>query len=1053
MSHRAQIALGDFLGPQMDAKITNTRISLDSERNLAIEADGVTIRDQATGRDIGSLTTVKLGVRALKLIQGQVEVSRIEINDATIDLTRMDQKSIDPLAAFRNDKGQLVGPPLVLGIFKQTAIAINAVSRSANQQVSLNNIALKIGSSAAPETVHLNSLEIVHATSGYLQTSGRASWKTTAFQIKGTLYDANRFTYEIAEFPVVFVPNIGIKEPDGTATEARLKTGIKIRLDGSTDGPVKVIRSQVDLSNLVINTGRNRLLSGSAGLRLELRSDVNKVEVLPSFIRMGSNFTEFNGAIDAESGNDEKNYRFEFVTSRASLKPQNSPEPAVDISGQVKGIFDPSTKTANLSEVGLRTLSGELYGQGSLTFIGTSPRAIFGLRIPKMSVSHAKQIWPMNVAYSARAWVFDHVFGGAFTDSTIDFNIPEGRYGGALQGPLLSSEEMQADFKVSGARIDVLGDLPPLRDAMGSIRVRGANTEIDLESATAFIGNGQTTTVSNGKLLIPYERGKPTIANLDVTVSGEATAVAAIAAREPVNAMRKAPFAIDDLSGSVVAKIKANFPLKKDAAKTDTTWSSDITLKSVSLKKSFDGQTMTEANGTVLASNEAFTLQADAKLNGIPAKIKLKQSLRDDSGKRDLSVQLELNEKARSKLTPGLNSYVKGPIYVDLETGSSSARQVTVDLTKASISLDFAGWSKGVGVPAVATFAMATDEGRTILKDFELSGDSFAMRGTASLDKNGLASADLSTVKLVRGDNVAAKINRTKNGYSIKINGASLDVRALVKKVTGSFDSAVESVGSAAISVAANIDKVTGFNSEGMTNLKMAYSGRGSRVDSLKITAKTDNGGAVTVENSQEGGQRQVQIQSADAGSILRFFDYYDKMRGGSINVALASSGKGPLRGSIDARNFTLVNEPRMRSLVGGKPSDGGPSLKDAVKKDIDVSTVKFSRGSANIVKGDNSLALDNGILRGDLIGLAFRGVAYDKASNINLSGTFMPAYGLNRIFGEIPLLGLILGNGEERGLIGITFKLSGKAKAPQLTVNPISIIAPGIFRQIFEFR
>jgi hypothetical protein len=69
------------------------------------------------------------------------------------------------------------------------------------------------------------------------------------------------------------------------------------------------------------------------------------------------------------------------------------------------------------------------------------------------------------------------------------------------------------------------------------------------------------------------------------------------------------------------------------------------------------------------------------------------------------------------------------------------------------------------------------------------------------------------------------------------------------------------------------------------------------------------------------------------------------------------------------------------------------------------------------------------------------------------MTGTFMPAYGLNRIFGEIPLLGQLLGNGEERGLIGITFRLSGKAKKPQLSVNPISLIAPGIFRQIFEFR
>ena len=69
------------------------------------------------------------------------------------------------------------------------------------------------------------------------------------------------------------------------------------------------------------------------------------------------------------------------------------------------------------------------------------------------------------------------------------------------------------------------------------------------------------------------------------------------------------------------------------------------------------------------------------------------------------------------------------------------------------------------------------------------------------------------------------------------------------------------------------------------------------------------------------------------------------------------------------------------------------------------------------------------------------------------MTGTFLPAYGLNRIFGEIPLIGEILGNGRDKGLIGITFKLSGAAKSPELTVNPISLVAPGIFRQIFEFQ
>jgi hypothetical protein len=73
--------------------------------------------------------------------------------------------------------------------------------------------------------------------------------------------------------------------------------------------------------------------------------------------------------------------------------------------------------------------------------------------------------------------------------------------------------------------------------------------------------------------------------------------------------------------------------------------------------------------------------------------------------------------------------------------------------------------------------------------------------------------------------------------------------------------------------------------------------------------------------------------------------------------------------------------------------------------------------------------------------------------SIMDMTGTFMPAYGLNRIFGELPLIGVLLGNGRDRGLLGITFKLNGPFNQPKLTINPLSIIAPGVFRSIFEFQ
>jgi hypothetical protein len=79
--------------------------------------------------------------------------------------------------------------------------------------------------------------------------------------------------------------------------------------------------------------------------------------------------------------------------------------------------------------------------------------------------------------------------------------------------------------------------------------------------------------------------------------------------------------------------------------------------------------------------------------------------------------------------------------------------------------------------------------------------------------------------------------------------------------------------------------------------------------------------------------------------------------------------------------------------------------------------------------------------------------VVRDSNGRMDMTGTFMPAYGLNSLFGQLPIIGAILGNGRDRGLLGITFKMVGSFEAPKLTVNPLSLIAPGVFRNIFEFE
>jgi hypothetical protein len=98
-------------------------------------------------------------------------------------------------------------------------------------------------------------------------------------------------------------------------------------------------------------------------------------------------------------------------------------------------------------------------------------------------------------------------------------------------------------------------------------------------------------------------------------------------------------------------------------------------------------------------------------------------------------------------------------------------------------------------------------------------------------------------------------------------------------------------------------------------------------------------------------------------------------------------------------------------------------------------------------------ISIDDAALRGPMLGATATGTVNIPGKKMALSGTLIPAFGLNNIAGAIPIIGTILGGGRDEGLVGITYKLFGPIDGPKLAMNPISAIAPGIFRKIFEYR
>ena len=233
-----------------------------------------------------------------------------------------------------------------------------------------------------------------------------------------------------------------------------------------------------------------------------------------------------------------------------------------------------------------------------------------------------------------------------------------------------------------------------------------------------------------------------------------------------------------------------------------------------------------------------------------------------------------------------------------------------------------------------------------------------------------------------------------------------------------------------------------GFGGEALSDVTLKYSGAGGQVGGLTLAGLSRSGGRVQIENASSDGERRISASSQDAGALLRFLNIYGRVEGGTLQLSLA--GDKTLSGRLDIRGFSVVDEPKLRSLVSSPPPGSDRSLGQATNAKIDTSRVKFDRGYAELERGKGTLRIANGVLRGPLIGTTFQGTAYDENNRMDMTGTFMPAYGLNSIFGDIPVLGAFLGNGRDGGLIGLTYRLRGDVKSPKLEVNPSIGDRPG---------
>ena len=695
------------------------------------------------------------------------------------------------------------------------------------------------------------------------------------------------------------------------------------------------------------------------------------------------------------------------------------------------------------SEVGNADLGIAL--TGSLDFSGDDPRVALGIASTPMSVAALKRLWPVTAAPKVRAWVEDHILAGTIERLDISTNAPWSTL--RSSGPPVPDDGLLIQIAGHGAEVRPVEGLPAIRDADVNVRVSGRTAVINVGRGNVEVSPGRKLSITNGVFEVPDTFPKAPPAKARFRLDGSVPAAAELLGLERLREYSGAPLDPATSRGTLTAQVALALPLKEDLAPGSSLYTINLDIANFAAERMVMGQKVEAALLKVSANNQGHWIRGDVKINGVPAALDYRKP-RD--GDADVRIQATLDDSARSKFGFDLGGFVTGPVPIKLN-GRVPAQEgegrfaIEADLTQAKVDNLLPGWSKAPGRSGRATFTLVNKPTLSRFEDLVIEGSGVSVKGTVEVDSSSeVLSANFPVFGLSDGDKTTLKAERGPDGtLRVTMRGDVFDGRGFVKStMTGPTGSKPKP--DKDIDLDVKIGTVAGFHGETLRGLDLRVSRRAGVITSLALNAKLGRNAPLVgdVRGRGNNGRQVVFIETSDAGAFFRFNDIYPKIVGGEMWFALDphSADLAPQEGILNIRDFAVRGEAALDRVAAAPQQPGGPPP-----------GVDFSRLRVDFTRSLGRFTVRDGLLKGPAIGGTVDGYIDYHRDDVRMRGTFVPLYGLNNMFGQIPIVGLFLG-GSNEGLLGVTYEVVGPPSAPVLRVNPISAVAPGLLRKFFEF-
>jgi hypothetical protein len=703
--------------------------------------------------------------------------------------------------------------------------------------------------------------------------------------------------------------------------------------------------------------------------------------------------------------------------------------------------FDTEKRRVLLTQADISNGEIGVAGTASIDY-AAEPRLTLGFAGTPMSASALKRIWPTLIVPEVREWVIARVERGSLQRIEIGINSPVHNL--SRRGPPIPDDGLAVNILASGVTLHPVDELPSVRDADLKAHVTGRTATVTIGQGIADTPAGRKLNISDFVFEVPDMAPKPAPARVKFRIDSPVPAAAEILASDRLSEFSGTLIDPNSSKGTVSALVTLGLPIKRELTKADTTYGITADLTGFAADHLVMSQKL-EANALkVVANNAGYQVKGDVKINGQPASLDYRKPSEGDA---DIKLQATLDDASRARLGLDLGPAISGaiPIKVTGKIGTDSRVGVDADLTALKLDNILPGWVKLPGKSSHAVFNVVQKPQSTRFEDIVIDGVGVSIKGSLEVDQNAdLINANFPTYSPSEGDKTSLKADRGPDGVlKVTMRGDVFDGRGFLRSaILGKDTDPKTKSKNVDLDLDLKLGAVAGYFGEALRSVDIKLSRRNGVIKSFALNGKLGRDTPLTGDlRGRAQGRDVIYLETNDAGAFFRFADTYSKVIGGQLQLAMdpPMAEPGAREGLISLRDFSIKGEAALDRLAAGGP----PGVENGIS---------FSALRLEFTRQNGQLTIREGVVKGPMIGGTILG-SIDADSQIRMSGTFIPMYGLNNIFGQIPIVGLFLGGGSNEGLIGVTYEVVGSMGQPVLRVNPISAMAPGVLRKIFEFN